>query len=46
MIYLIDDYSYIVHLFVGFKDMKLRGRLKKVHDSCVEGIIARYYANK
>ncbi len=46
MIYLIDDYKYCVHLFVGFRDDHLKGKLKTVHDSIIDSIVSKFYNSK
>ena len=46
MIYLSDDFSYCVHLFVGFKDANLTGKLKSVHDSIIDSVVSKYYSAK
>ncbi len=46
MIYLSDDFKYSVHLFVGFKDSHLTGKLKSIHDSIIDSLVSKYYNNK
>lgn len=46
MVYLLDDYKYCVHLFVGFKDAHLTGKLKKVHESIIDSLVSKYYNSK
>lgn len=43
MIFLIDDFKYCAHLFVGFKDTELKGKLKRVYDSVIESIVSKFY---
>jgi len=46
MIYLIDDFKYCFHLFIGFKDSNLTGKLKITHDRIIDSIVSKYYNSK
>lgn len=46
MVYLLDDFKYCVHLFVGFKGNNLTGKLRKVHDSILDSVVSKYYNSK
>lgn len=46
MIFLFDDFKYCAHLFIGFKDAHLTGKLRKIHDSIIDSIISKFYNSK
>lgn len=46
IVYLSDDFNYCQYFFIGFRDQKLTGKLRHVHDSIVDSVVSKYYSVK